>query len=102
MDTKIIDFKSESSDKVICKYNLNLYLFLLLYFILVKNFPITSHEINLQNKENLSDLMTTKIDLNPNTNDIDFKIDYTYIESKSMLSFENKIFCKYSYSLIIY
>lgn len=83
-DTILIDLKSDSEDKILCKINNNK--------IKVKNFPMTSHEIYEANKDKLSDLIQAKINVDSN-GDVITKFEYDYIETVSMLSFNNRNIC---------
>lgn len=53
---------------------------------------MTSHEIYEANKDKLSDLIQAKIDVDSN-GDVVTKFDYNYIETVSMLSFNNRNIC---------
>ena len=54
---------------------------------------MSNYEIYRQNQEKYSDLIKTNIDYNSSTCELNLKIDYKYIETKSMLEYENKMFC---------
>ena len=53
-------------------------------------------EILDANKENLSDLIQAKMDIDMN-GDVITKFDYNYIETISMLSYLNRNICKKSF-----
>jgi len=62
---------------------------------------MSNYDIYRQNQEKYSDLIKTKIEFNPDNYEVKLKIDYNFIETKSMLEYENKMFCKdfFSYKL---
>ena len=65
---------------------------------------MTNYEILVQNNEKLSYLLAPKISYNSQTYDIEeiinFKIEYNYIDLVSMLSYDNKLFCKKIYIIL--
>jgi len=88
-DTIVVDIKSKSNDRIICKSILD---------NLVKNFPMTNHELLVYNKELLGEIIKPEIKIE-STGKISFKVNYDYVETISMLSYTNRMF--YEKNIII-
>jgi hypothetical protein len=67
-------------------------------YSIVKNFPLTNYDILMYNKQLLGEILKPEINVDVEGT-ISYKVNYDYVETISMLSYDNRKF--YEKNLII-